>query len=147
MLNHSFEHMLNPLSVLKALKKLISERGTILIRIPIVAYAWQKYKTDWYGLDAPRHFFLYTQKSFRILCEQTGFHIKKTIYDSSDMQFWASEQYQKNIYLESQKSYLNSKKNSIFTNIDIEKYRIKAAKLNKEEQGDSASFYLSKHSF
>lgn len=80
MLNHSFEHMLKPLSVLKSLKRIVSQKGTVLIRIPLVSYAWERYKTNWYGLDAPRHFFLYTQKSFKLLCEQAGFSIEKNYF-------------------------------------------------------------------
>lgn len=58
------------------------------------------------------------------------------------MQFWASEQYQKNIYLESEESYLRNPKKSIFTKDDINNFCQRAVELNEQEQGDSASFYL-----
>ena len=31
---------------------------------------WEKYGVNWSQIDAPRHFFLHTIKSFKILCSK-----------------------------------------------------------------------------
>ena len=97
MLNHSFEHMLEPLSVLKKIAGILNKNGTVLIRVPVVGYAWTKYRENWVGLDAPRHLFIPSKKSLAILAHAAGLQIEKVVYDSTDFQFWASEQYVQNI--------------------------------------------------
>ena len=70
MLNHSFEHMDNPLKILKDLRKILSSTGVILIRIPTVSsFAWRAYRENWIQLDAPRHIFLHSLESMRLLSE------------------------------------------------------------------------------
>ncbi|EKD25816.1 MAG: hypothetical protein ACD_79C01490G0003, partial [uncultured bacterium] len=146
MLNHSFEHMPEPLLVLKLINNLLEKNGCCLIRIPIASsYAWKKYNVNWVQLDAPRHFFLHTVESIKILCELSNFYIKDIIYDSTDFQFWGSEQYLRNISIKSKDSY-NGKntRNSIFTKEQIKKYKQMTEELNANKQGDSACFYLYK---
>ena len=40
------------------------------------------------GLDAPRHLFLHTVESMRLLAEEAGFEIKDIVFESSEFQFW-----------------------------------------------------------
>ena len=142
MLNHSFEHMPDPHTRMRELAGLLHPRGTLLIRIPTVGYAWRCYGTNWVGIDAPRHFYLYTVDAFRILCEKNGLEISHIEFDSSAFQFWASEQNQRQIHLESPRSYLHNPKQSIFTKEDIQRFTRRAEELNAAADGDSASFYL-----
>lgn len=68
MLHHSFEHMAEPRDVFAKLKNMLSDKGRILIRVPLCdSYAWRKYNTDWWQLDAPRHFYLHTVKKYIIV--------------------------------------------------------------------------------
>ena len=70
--NHSFEHMDNQLINLKCFEKLVSDDGIIVIRIPIKSdFFWKKYGVNWYQIDAPRHFFLHTIYSFKLLCDKS----------------------------------------------------------------------------
>src|SRR5205085_10674982 len=80
-LNHSFEHLPNPLESLLEIGRLLEKDKFALIRIPIVNFAWEKYGANWVQLDAPRHLFLYTERSFRLLAEKAGFTVEKVIYD------------------------------------------------------------------
>jgi SAM-dependent methyltransferase len=144
MLHHSFEHMPDPAGTLRELHRLIKPSGTILIRIPVPAYAWRTFGTDWVALDAPRHFFLHTPKSIELLANQSGFEVPKIVYDSFAMQFWGSIQYQKDIPLMDPKSYLKNRKNSIFKSEEIREFGKKSALLNKQNDGDAAGFYLVK---
>ena len=136
MFHHSFEHLPDPLEILKTTHKLLTKEGLCLIRIPIVSsYAWEHYKTSWAQLDAPRHFFLHSTKSLELLAAKTGFKIEDIIYDSTEFQFWASEQYKKGIPLQSGCSFSLWKLRSL---------RRQAEELNRQRQGDQAAFYLRK---
>ena len=145
MLNHSFEHMSNPLNVMKHLNRLIKNGKYVLIRIPVSdSYSWKKYRENWVGLHAPRHFYLHNKKSMELLAKKSNFILEKVIYDSTDYQFIGSEQYLKNIPAYSENSYFVNPQKSIFTKNDIKKFKTLAKKLNIKEEGDTACFYFLK---
>ena len=138
-LHHSFEHMDNPGEVLKYLNILIKKKGTIVIRIPVMeSEAWQKYKENWYQIDAPRHFFLYTERALRMLCDQTGLEIFDIQYDSNFSQYYVSEKYMKT--------------NDSFSDISRRPINESTKRMynkwsdvaNKEHKGDQAIFYIRK---
>ena len=145
MLNHVFEHMPNPKEILSKLFQLLNPHGQLLIRIPVVnCFTWRKYQTNWVALDAPRHFFLHSHKSLSILAKESGFKLIGINYDSSDYQFWASEQYSVGIPLRHKDSYYENKTNSIFSNKQITYFKKKAKELNKINDGNAAAFYFIK---
>jgi SAM-dependent methyltransferase len=144
MLNHVFEHLQNPKLILNLLFERLNKSGKLMIRIPLVNAAWEKYKTNWVQLDAPRHFCLFTQQSFEYLTDKAGFKINEVLYDSSSFQFWGSEQYSQDIPLMSEKSFVKGLKHSIFTKNQINAFEKEAVVLNKQSRGDQACFYLSK---
>jgi len=144
MLHHSFEHMDEPLSVLKELYRLLKPNKYIVIRIPIASFAWEKYGVNWVQLDAPRHLFLHTIKSMQILTEQAGFEMADTVFESSDFQFWGSEQYMKDIPLRDKLSYARNKKGSIFSIEQIDAFKRKAIELNNNGLGDTVCIYIHK---
>ncbi|HPL95283.1 MAG TPA: class I SAM-dependent methyltransferase [bacterium] len=144
-LNHSFEHMLNPQAVIKKTYSLLNNGGHLLIRVPVASsYAWQHYGVSWVQLDAPRHIFIPSVKSMEILSKTAGFNRVEVEFDSNDFQFWGSEQYQKSIPLRSPLSYAENPKKSIFTKKQIQDFKNQAQKLNKNKKGDTASFYFFK---
>jgi len=50
--------MPNPRNVFEKISGLLSDEGTLLIRIPVMdCFAWKEYGVNWFQLDAPRHFF------------------------------------------------------------------------------------------
>ncbi len=140
--NHSFEHVANPLENFKKVSELLLPTGCCILRIPTVpCFAWSHYKTNWVQLDAPRHYFLHSPKSIQIMAEQCGLVLDKIIYDSTFFQFTGSESYLKNISLVTQKE----KKESFFKRkVDRIKFKKQALKLNRENNGDQAAFYLRK---
>ncbi len=147
MLNHSFEHMPDPLAVLQKLYEILSPGKYLLIRIPVAdCYPWKKYNVNWVALDPPRHFFVHTTASMGILAQKVGFQLTNTIYDSNEKQFWASEQYLRDIPLIESISYYKNPKNSIYTKKQIKEYKTKTIELNKINEGDAACFYLYKPS-
>lgn len=145
MLHHSLEHMDEPLLVLQRIGKLLNKDGRILIRLPVVSsYAWQHYGVHWVQLDAPRHFFLFSLTSFELLAKQAGLSIEETVFDSSEFQFFGSEQNSKDIPLLDQRSYAVNPRSSIFSEEDMQAFREKAARLNEEKKGDQVCMYLKK---
>lgn len=146
MLNHSFEHLYNPLESLQKIYSITRSKGLVMIRIPLVSsYSWRKYKTNWVQLDAPRHIFLHSIKSMGLLIQEAGFLLKELSYDSTSFQFVGSEQYLRDISLmNDNNSISNGLNNSIFTYEDVKKYNVLAKKLNAEKDGDQACFLLYK---
>ena len=137
-LHHSFEHMPDPKGTLRELHRLLLPDRYLFIRIPVAGcYAWRHYRENWVNLDPPRHLFLPTVKSMGILAEQTGFELRAVEFDSSEFQFWASEQYARDIPL---KSF----QNTLYTDEEIRAFKARAEELNQHGDGDQACFYLYK---
>jgi len=146
MFNHSFEHIYDQLQTIIKVYNLLSEDGACLIRMPIKTdYIWNRYGINWVQIDAPRHFFIHTPKSFELLVEQSELTIKERVYDSTEFQFWGSEQYKKGIPLNVENSYSVNPEKNIFTIEQIMEYKKLAKKLNESGQGDQAAFILKKY--
>jgi hypothetical protein len=79
-----------------------------------------------------------------LMASKAGLQVSATFRDSTDFQFWGSEQCQRGIPLRSEKSYLINPAASVFSSKDIQSFIERAHELNAEESGDSAVFYLRK---
>ena len=133
--HHSFEHMADPKSILRKVKEILNPTGVCLIRIPICeCEAWNIYHENWYEIDAPRHLFLYTERSLRLLCEEVGLSISRITYDSKPGQFIISENYRNSDLSLSEIERKTKWKRMIC--------RAKALKANREGKGDRAVFYI-----
>jgi hypothetical protein len=128
---HSLEHM--AIDMLKVASERLKSTGTCVVCIPLLGWAWQRYRSDWVQLDAPRHFFLHSRKSFTLLAEESGFRVERVVYDSNEFQFWGSQLYQRNDPLSKMTPPSRSQKRRM---------RILADSLNSRELGDTAQFYL-----
>ena len=136
--NHSFEHMDNQLENMKCFENLVAADGRVVIRIPIKSQpVFEKYGVNWHQIDAPRHFFLHTLKSFEILCSKTNFVIEEVIFDSYDNALINCEKYVRDISMRDDE-WNTFKLDDKTTNDLINKIR----KLNKEKQADQAIFLL-----
>jgi SAM-dependent methyltransferase len=144
MLHHSLEHMEDQLSVLEKVNSLLPADHYALVRIPICSYAWEHYGTNWAQIDAPRHVFLHSEKSISLVAAKAGFEVVAVINDSNEFQFWASEQYARDIPLVAENSYGINPTQSIFSEAEIESFKAKAEILNEEHRGDQACIYLRK---
>jgi predicted SAM-dependent methyltransferase len=134
MYHHSLEHIPDQQQALRASASRLRPGGTCLIRIPTVSsYAWEHYRENWYQIDAPRHFYLHSLESMRHLADQCGMVIQSIVYDSTVDQFRASEQYRR-------KS--GSENDAHFSRAQIRAWKKQAARLNRENRGDQAAFFL-----
>ena len=130
MFHHSFEHIVDPVKTLQHVSRLLAKNGKCVIRIPTV--------------DAPRHFHVFSKKSIHLLAHMAGLELIKIVYDSDEFQFFGSEQYKRDIPLTAEQSYVVNKDKSIFSEKEILMFRKEALRLNAENQGDCAAFYLQK---
>jgi len=145
MLHHSLEHMALPRDIFLHLDRLLKPDGSLLIRIPVTgSYAWRTYGEHWFQLDAPRHFVLFTEAALVSLAEESGFRLRKIVYDSTASQFWGSEQYLRGIAHTSHNSYAFAPDKSIFSPQEIHEYTRMAIELNMHGDGDQAAFYFTK---
>ncbi len=145
MSHHSFEHMPQPLNVLKKFHALLKPQRFVLIRTPVAAsYAWRRYGVHWFALDAPRHLFLHTAASMKLLSIQAGFKVADIEFDSTATQFLHSELYIKNIPFKDQERYLEDVQSPLFSKQQIDKFKALSSELNDKGQGDQACFYLYK---
>ena len=143
MFHHSLEHMAEPRQAFQQTTRILKPGGTVLIRVPVAgSFAWQEYKTNWVQLDAPRHLFIPSAKAIQILAEEFGFELSKTVYDSTEFQFWGSEQYQRDISLSDKQSHQKNPLNLLLPKDTIREFRRRAHELNEKGGGDQACFYL-----
>ena len=143
MFHHSFEHLIDPKETLRICETLLAKGGRCLIRMPTVSsYAWKHYGTNWAQLDAPRHFFLFSVDSLKLVAQQAGLELESTYYDSWEFQFWGSEQYKRDIPLEAANSYGKNPRGSIFSPTELKVFSRRSAELNAQGLGDQAVFLL-----
>lgn len=145
MFHHSFEHIPDQLVTLQRTLEILRPGGHCIIRIPTVSsYAWDHYGVNWVQLDAPRHLYLHSVMSVKVLADKTGLELSDIIFDSNAFQFWGSEQYEKNIPLRGSRSYAVNPAASSFSEDDISNFAKRAEELNAEKQGDQAIVYFRK---
>ena len=140
---HSFEHIPDQLETLLKVHDILAGSGVCLVSIPLKTdYLWNLYGVNCVLIDAPRHFFVHTMRSFAILAEEAGFVINDVIFDSTEFQFWGSEQYKHDVPLEAENSWVKNQKKSMFSRSQMEEFKKMTEELNKAEQGGGATLYL-----
>lgn len=141
--HHSLEHIPDQQAVLAAARRLLAPNGVILVRIPVASsYAWRHYGTNWVEMDSPRHLYLHSRESIRLLAGKAGLHLYSTICDSLELEFYGSEQYLRDIPLTAENSYWLNHDNKIFTQNEIEGFRDMAREVNERDECGRACFFL-----
>ena len=144
-MHHSLEHIPNQQKTLISASNLLAPNGVILVRIPIVSsYVWQKYKTKWVEMDAPRHLYLHSRKSIELLGKEAGLELYTSISDALDLEFYGSEQYLREIPLTAPNSYWLNHDNQIFTPEEIDYFKNMARKVNEDNVAGRACFFFKK---
>jgi len=141
--NHSFEHMPDQYDTLLKFHELLTPDGLCTIAMPVkTEVIWGRYEVNWVQIDAPRHLVIHTVTSFTNLAQRADFEVVDVIFNSTAFQMWGSEQYVRDIPLQSENSYSVSPHRSIFSRKMIRHYHHEAERLNRESQGDQAIFVL-----
>jgi len=144
MFHHSFEHLENPIETLLVAKKLLNHNGVIIIRTPIVAMAFKEYENNWFQIDAPRHFFIYSIQSMNIILSKVDLKMKNMYCDSTVDQFYWSECYKNNISMSEVLEKQNILKLIIsrFFSSHYKIWKKNVIEFNKNNVGDSGCFYI-----
>lgn len=136
MFNHSLEHVQTPRAALADACRLLTPDGICVVRIPTVSSAaWEDYGVDWVQFDAPRHVSLPSRDGMRIAGASAGLRLERTVDDSSAFQFWASEQYRRDIPLSKPQIFTG-----LFSAAEIKHFERRAAELNTQSHGDQSAF-------
>lgn len=145
MFHHAFEHIADPLVALRSARRVLVPGGDVLIRIPVAdGEAWRTYGADWAQLDAPRHLFLHTRDSIRILAGQAGLELDDVVFDSNGFQFWGSELYRRDIPLYDGGAGRALRPEQVFSEKELQDFDARARELNVQGRGDQACFFLRK---
>ncbi|GAB6046904.1 class I SAM-dependent methyltransferase [Methyloparacoccus murrellii] len=140
-LNHSLEHMPRQAEQLAGIAAHLKPGGCCLISVPLVtSHAWDHYGTDWVQLDAPRHLYLHSEASLKRLASAAGLALLRVIHDSTAFQFWGSELYRQDIALREARQ---TGRRPVSRKM-LRRYKQQAARLNREQRGDAATFCFRK---
>lgn len=139
--NHSLEHIPAQIETLDRVRSLLGANGRCLVRIPIVSsLVWEMYGNDWVELDAPRHLFLHSLRSIAPAGARAGLELVTTQWDSTEFEFYGSEQYRRGIPLAAKDSYWKHPSQSAFTYREMAQFRNLATRANREQRGGRACF-------
>ena len=143
MLHHSFEHMPEPLEVMKNLSRLLHPKGCVILRIPVCSsHAWRHYGVDWMHLDAPRHLYLHSSRSIELLAAAAGLAVEDVVHEGNASQFLGSEQYRRDIPLMDRRSFSASPAWRLWRWFEVRRLEARAEELNRRGEGDLVSFEL-----
>jgi SAM-dependent methyltransferase len=143
MLHHVFEHLQQGEEILGLCRQRLTATGKILLRFPTAeSDAWEIYRENWVGLDAPRHLFLHTRHSFDLLAKKSGLKVEQWFCDSTAFQFWVSELYRRGVPL-CDASGSTTKPETFFTRAEIQAFNEKSRLANAVHRGDSVVAILS----
>lgn len=143
-MNHSFEHMNDPVAVLNRVEDLLEDDGLCLIRIPISGKdIWNLYGNFDYQIDVPRHIWLFSIRSIEELCKMNGrLYISRVVYDTVAANYYISK-----MYSETSMSLDDIRKSwAGLPAAEKRKYSRMAAKANKSGTADQVCIYIRKSS-
>lgn len=141
--HHSLEHIPDQEAALAAARRLLAPHGVILVRVPVVSsYAWRHYGTNWVEMDPPRHLYLHSRESMRLLGERVGLNLYATACDSFELEFYGSEQYLRGIPLTDDNSYWLNNDTAVFTREEIEGFGNMARQVNEKDECGRACFFF-----
>jgi len=73
-LSHVIEHVYDPVELLRSCYSLLNDGGTLWLETPnIESIGYALYKSNWRGLEPPRHIVLFNQASLREMLSKSGF--------------------------------------------------------------------------
>lgn len=93
------EHIHNPKQMILNLKPFLKSNGFLVLRLPNLDSLDSKlFKRFWAGLDAPRHYYVFSEESIKKLLHDLGFNIKSINQNIggylnfiTSIEFWLNE--------------------------------------------------------
>jgi SAM-dependent methyltransferase len=143
-LHHSLEHAPDPVATLRLVRDHLADDGMSVVAMPIINVAFQKYGSNWFQLDPPRHLHVLSIDGFNIALSRSRLSEFDHYFNSTSGQFRISEQYSLGIPLTTVRWRLIL---STFIRLFSQRersFRHRASELNRVNEGDQAVFYLRK---
>jgi SAM-dependent methyltransferase len=141
MYHHSLEHVVDLDRELVAIRASLTADGFAVVRMPTLPnVAFDSYGPNWVQLDAPRHIHIPSRKGFSIAAERCGLHLIATGDDSTEFQFWGSEEYARGVALTESRFVRDGRR--AFSRTQLRRLRHRARAANVEGRGDQAWFVL-----
>lgn len=79
-LNHAFEHIPNPQSLLKEIRRILKKKGILVISVPnFNSLSAKIFKRYWSHLQPDQHLWFFTPSTLKNLLEQNNFKVKEVI--------------------------------------------------------------------
>jgi SAM-dependent methyltransferase len=136
LLNHSFEHVWDQGAFIESVRRVVRTSGKCVIRVPTTdSWAWDHYQADWVQLDPPRHFYLHSRRSIRLILEKHGFAVSRIVDDSTEFQQLGSEMVRAGKPLAD---------GEVFSRQTVAAARRTARRLNAEGRGDQIAVHCTK---
>jgi len=141
---HSLEHVADQRGTLAAAAKLLRADGMMMVSLPVVeSYAWEHYGTDWVDLDAPRHFYLHSLRSLKMVAADAGLVCRSIVPDPSILELLGSEQYRRDIPLRSPDSFMIKGREQCFTVEELARFEALRETLKPLGRAGRIMMYLS----
>lgn len=143
LMNHSLEHIPDQIETLTAIRGLLDDRGVCRIEVPVAdCEAWSAYGADWVEIDAPRHYFLHTRKSFAIASNAAGLEVYRIDDVGTPFEFWGSELYRRGLpFFEAAVNDYRDPR-SIFSEADMAEFERRSTEVSRQNKGGRLAFYL-----
>ena len=134
MMHHVLEHLADPAAALKQARERLRAGGRILVRVPVAgSFAYREYGADWYNLDAPRHLCIPSVRGLNYLAQRAGLRVLHHEFDGTHLVFRMSDGYRRDI---------PSLHVPLWNRATRAHYRRRAARLNREGEGDMGVYVL-----
>lgn len=80
-MNHLLEHVINPLTTLEKISKILKPGGYLIIETPNTASPdFHILKKYWGALHLPRHIHFFNEKTMRLMLDKSGFFLRKVTH-------------------------------------------------------------------
>ena len=133
-MHHVLEHLAEPVAALTLARERLRAGGRILVRIPVAgSFAYREYGADSCHLDAPRHPCIPSVRGLNYLAQRAGLRVLHLEFDGTHLVFRMSDSYRRDI---------PSLQAPLWNRAIRAYYRRRAARLNREGEGDTGVFVL-----
>ena len=142
MYHHCFEHIPDPQRTAKLISSKLKRGGKCLIRIPnINSVEFDRYGENWWGIHAPRHYYLFSPKSLEMVFEKAGLVLDKFWCDSLPDLYWYSYEYYLGISdIDANSVRILKEKNTIWTELERSHIEHNYKWYNDRHIGDWSAF-------
>lgn len=79
-MNHVIEHVHDPQNLLRECHRILRDHGQLTIATPNAqSFGHRVFKSNWRGLEPPRHLHVFTSPALHLLAERAGFYHRKVL--------------------------------------------------------------------